>query len=152
MRAGSAIIGSVMNSRGNNPKRRIVQPGFFTQPELVAFAAHARYDGSALHKTRPADYGFHPPTNPRPSKSVCDDIRMVPLDEARQLFREGLDRGMVSACQPPNLPKYVWAVDEDGEAYEAKLGSGGRYHGYRLGLDERDMREWVQDEWQARTP
>ena len=36
------------------------------------------------------------------------------------------------------LPKYAWAVDEDGEVYEAKLGDDGRrYHGYRLSSDDK---------------
>ena len=94
-----------MISRGNNPKRRIALRGYFTPPELDGFAARARYERSAPHKTRPADYGFHPPTNPRPSKSVCDDIRTIPLEEAREIFRACLELGMVSACDPWNLPK-----------------------------------------------
>ena len=139
-----------MKSRGNNPKRRIVRQGFYTQSELDAFAALARYEGSALHKTRPADYGFHPPVNPRPAKSVCDDIRVVRRQEAGRLLRAGLALGMASACEPPALPKYVWVVDVAGEAYEAKLGRNAGYHGYRLGVDDRDMRDWVIDEWNAR--
>ena len=138
-----------MRSRGNNPKRRIVPPGYFTQAELDGFAVRARYEGSALHKLKPADYGFHPPTNPRASKSVCDDIRVIKHGEARDLLRVAFTRGMVSACEPPAMPKYAWAVDADREAYEAKLGREG-YHGYRLGKDDREMRDWVIEEWNAR--
>ena len=140
---------ALMRSRGNNPKRRIVLPGYFTQAELDGFAARARYEGSALHKLKPADYGFHPPNNPRASKSVCDDIRIVKLGEASDLLRAAFARGMVSACEPRAMPKYAWAVDADQEAYEAKLGREG-YHGYRLGKDDRDMRDWVIEEWNAR--
>lgn len=139
-----------MKSRGNNPKRRIVPVGYFTPAELDGFAARARYEGSALHKLKPADYGFHPPTNPRPSKSVCDDLRIIKQPEAHDLLRSAFARGMVSACEPTSLPKYAWAVDGSREAYEAKLGRGG-YHGYRLGKDDRDMRDWVIEEWNART-
>ena len=138
-----------MRSRGNNPKRRIVPPGYFTQAELDGFAVRARYEGSALHKLKPADYGFHPPTNPRASKSVCDDIRVIKHREARDLLRVAFTRGMVSACEPPAMPKYAWVVDADREAYEAKLGREG-YHGYRLGKDDREMRDWVIEEWNAR--
>ncbi len=112
-----------MRSRGNNPKRRIVPRGYFTRVELDAFAARARYEGSALHKLKPADYGY-PPTNPRASKSVCDDIRVIELREAKALLRAAFGCGMVSACEPTSLPKYAWAVDGDREAYEAKLGRG----------------------------
>ena len=139
----------VMRSRGNNPKRRIVLPGHFTAAELAEFAARARYEGSALHKLRPADYDFDPPANPRPSKSVCDDLRVIKLREARALLDAAFTHGMISACDPKALPKYAWAVDEEGEAYEAKLGRNG-YHGYRLGEDDSVMRDWVIDEWRER--
>ena len=138
-----------MKSRGNNPKRRIVPAGYFTPAELDGFAVRARYEGSALHKLKPADYGFHPPSNPRASKSVCDDIRIIKRREAHCLLRAAFAKGMVSACEPQALPKYAWAVDADREAYEAKLGREG-YHGYRLGKDDREMRDWVIEEWHAR--
>ena len=38
----------------------------------------------------------------------------------------------------------------DSEAYEAKLGRDGKYHGYRLGDDDADMRDWILEEWQKR--
>lgn len=61
---------------------------------------------------------------------------------------------MVSTYLMGGLPKYVWAVDEDREVYEAKLGTNGTrdtYHGYRLRKeDENDMRERVILEWQQR--
>ena len=54
--------------------------------------------------------------------------------------------------QRDDLPKYVWAQDERGDVYEAKLGGDGRsYHGYRLGENDRAMRRWVIDEWKRRT-
>ena len=37
--------------------------------------------------------------------------------EARTLFCQGLLRGMVSRYAENGLPKYVWAVDQDGEVY-----------------------------------
>ncbi len=58
---------------------------------------------------------------------------------------------MVSKHLVDDLPKYVWAVDDAGEPYEAKLGEDGRsYHGYRLEENEHEMRELVQKEWKAR--
>ena len=35
------------------------------------------------------------------------------LNEARCLFQEGINRGMVSTYSEDGLPKYVWAVDSD---------------------------------------
>ena len=139
-----------MKYQGNNPKRRIAKLGYYTEQELATFAA-ATYRGIGHHKTRPADYGFEPPVAPRPSKSVCDDKRLVTRAEAIQLFRGGVRRGMVSTHVVGDLPKYAWALDEHGEVYEAKLGGDMRsYHGYRLREDERAMREWVVEEWHKR--
>lgn len=85
---------------------------------------NARYIGSAHHKSKPADYCFNPPANPRPGKSLCDGLRVIRKIEATRLFRSGIRSEMVSSYVDGNngLPKYVWAVDKDGEAYEAKMG------------------------------
>ena len=56
---------------------------------------------------------------------------------------------MMSTYLINGSPKYVWAVDSDGEAYEAKLSKGTNdYYGYRL-EDTRDkrMRKLVIEEW-----
>ena len=141
-----------MKYQGNNPKRRIARLGFLAQRELDELASTAQYRGSPLHKTRPADYGFEPPVAPRPSKSVCDGKRVIQSDEAQELLCAGIRLGMVSSHRQGKWPKYVWAVDESGEAYEAKLGHDQRrYHGYRLAKDDRAMREWVLAEWSKRT-
>jgi hypothetical protein len=114
--------------------------------------AKARYGGSANHKLHPGDYGFTPPQNPRPSKSPCDELRSVLAEEARHLFRRGVELGMVSSFANDGVPKYVWAVDEDGEVYEAKIKSGqeAEYHGYRLSDDDAAMRAYVLKEWKVR--
>ena len=110
-----------------------------------------RYEGSNEHKKNHSDYGFHPPANSRGNKSLCDGVRPVPQREAIRLFRSGLRLGMVSPVPEGELPKYIWAVDEDGEAYEAKVGHDGRsYHGYRLGADDRAMQQYVLAEWRKR--
>jgi hypothetical protein len=140
----------VRTRQSNNPKRRIVPRDSFRAKDREALLKAARYVGSALHKRTPSTYGFHPPTNPRPHKSLCDDVRAIPLDEAQRLFEEGVEKGMVSTFREGGLPKYVWSVDESGEAYEAKLGNDG-YHGYRLSEEtEPDMRKLILREWAAR--
>jgi hypothetical protein len=118
--------------------------------EQESLLSVTRYVGSALHKRSAGNYGFHPPANPRPHKSLCDDLRPVPLPEAQRLFAAGIGKSMVSAHREGHLPKYVWSVDEWGEVYEAKLGNEG-YHGYRLDEDgERAMRALVLHEWSTR--
>lgn len=137
--------------QSSNPKRRIAEPGAISKAQLDRFLDQAEYVGSALHKKRPADYGFHPPTNPRPHKALCDDLHAVSATEARLPFVSGVRKGMVStAVVVDGLPKYVWTVDEYGEAYEAKWGRDG-YHGYRLDSDaEKCMRESVLKAWSER--
>ena len=139
--------------QGNNPKRRIIPRGAADPDVLNRLLGEVCYTGSAHHKRAPADYGFHPPVNPRPTKSLCDRGRIIERDEAKALFREGLKRGMISDGGEDALPKYVWAVDYEGRAYEAKLERGSRsYHGYELGNDDDAMRQLVTQEWQVRGP
>ena len=135
--------------QGSDVKRRVVPPGGLDQ-EVRANLSEARYVGSPHHKRRPGDYGFHPPVNPRPHKSLCDDLRAINLREACRLFRSGIRQEMVSSYLENGLPKYVWAVDHAGEPYEAKLGhDGASYHGYRLYRDQR-MRQYIIRTWRER--
>ena len=59
---------------------------------------------------------------------------------------------MTSSFRAGDLPKYVWAVDLKGRAYEAKLEQGSRnYHGYKLGNNDA-MQQLVTKEWNQRCP
>lgn len=137
--------------QGNRPDRRIEPPDTVPEQDLHALADRIRYEGSAHHKLRPGDYGFSPPSNPRGSKSLCDDLRAILRNEATGLFRRGIEKGMISKRGDDGLPKYVWAVDDRGEAYEAKRGGTypTDYHGYRLN-DNDPQRAVVLDEWNRR--
>jgi len=136
---------------GNRPDRRYAPTGSISREALEDLAGRVRYGGSANHKLHPGDYGFVPSINPRPTKDVCDDLRPLTLAEAQRLFAAGLNVGMVSPFDPGGAPKYVWAVDVDGEVYEAKTRPPDPiYHGYRLGEDERAMRRYILDEWRKR--
>lgn len=137
--------------QGNNPKRRILPRHEADAEALRRLSEEASYTGSAHHKRMPADYGFQPPVNPRPNKSLCDGRRTIRLHEARRLFHKGLRYAMVSAFWIRGFPKYVWAVDDYGHAYEAKLELGTRnYHGYELGDNDDAMRQLVIEEWRKR--
>lgn len=117
-------VARMTKRQSNNPKRRIVAAHALSDGDRLALIGRSVYVGSALHKRTPADYGFHPPMNPRPSKSLCDDLRAIPHAEASRLLQEGLRKGLVSPiASADDLPKYVWCVDADGEVYEAKLGN-----------------------------
>ena len=138
---------------GNRPDRRIVAAGSVSKAELDGLLRRVRYAGSSVHKLHPADYGLVPPVNPRPSKSVCDDVRVIPLEEASRLFATGIEAGMISRFDGEGVPKYVWAVDADHQVYEAKTTPREAvYHGYRLGDDEEAMRRYILGEWGRRCP
>jgi hypothetical protein len=137
--------------RSVRPDRRITPAGDIPATDLRALAKRLTYGGSSYHKLRPNNYGLSPPFSPRPHKSPCDDLRAVPKAEAVRLFREGVRRGMVSALVAGGVPKYVWAVAEDGLVFEAKTDPPNTvYHGYRLLEDDADMREVVLREWKNR--
>ena len=110
----------------------------------------ARYVGSGHHKRNPADYGL-PRTNPRPTKSLCDLERTIPLDEARSLMTTGIRWGLVSAVRKDGFPKYIWSVSVRGEVFEAKTDANGtgEYHGYPL-EDEDAMHAYVKSVWEER--
>lgn len=143
---------SIRKRQSNRPDRRIADTEFLGEAVTQALIARLHYVGSANHKLHPGNYDFTPPQNPRPSKSPCDELRPVLLDEAVALFRRGIRLGMLSPFADDDAPKYVWSVDADGEVYEAKTSGDGRggYHGYRLGDDDRAMREYVRKEWKQR--
>lgn len=143
---------SIRKREGNRPDRRFVDEGFTSSDDREALCARLCYVGSGTHKLRPGDYGFHPSHNPRPSKSPCDAVRAVLLAEASNLMRRGIMLGMVSRFDEGGVPKYVWAVDDAGDVYEAKTRPEHEteYHGYRLGDDERDLRHHILKEWKRR--
>lgn len=143
---------SIRKREGNRPDRRFVDDCFTSDADREALCARLRYVGSSNHKLRPADYGFHPSHNPRPSKSPCDAVRAVLLAEASELMRRGIKLGMVSRFDEGGVPKYIWAVDDANDVYEAKTKPELEtdYHGYRLGEDEREMRAYILKEWKRR--
>ena len=133
----------------NRSNRRIAPVGTIND-EIVSNLNGAHYVGDPQHKLRPADYGFDPPVSPRPTKSLCDDLRPITRREASGLLRAGIRLEMVSTSLDNGLPKFVWAVDDDDEAYEAMLGGdGSSYHGYRLKHDAAN-RAAVIAEWNKR--
>jgi hypothetical protein len=139
-----------MKRAGNNPKRRVAPQDHLSDEAKVELARRARYIGSGHHKRNPADYGLER-TNPRPTKSLCDLLRVVPLAEAEELLQQGINIGMVSELAFEGFPKFIWSVDMEGEVYEAKTDpmTVGVYHGYRL-EEEDDMRDNVKAIWKQR--
>ena len=143
---GMSVTGR--HRKRSDPRRRIVRPGSIA-PELKSRWNRIRYQGSAHHKSKPTGGALAP--SPRQGKSLCDGLRIIGLREAAKLLRAGIARDMVSERRcAEGLPKYIWAVDNSGEAYEAVQGSPSHhYHGYRLDRNDA-MREIVVKEWRRR--
>jgi hypothetical protein len=141
-----------MKRPGNNPKRRIAPPDLLTEAQRIEFARVVRYVASGHHKRNPADYGLER-TSPRPTKSLSDLLRIVPLDEAKAMIRKGIICGMISNFFLDGYQKFVWCVAEDGEVYEARTDAvtPGIYHGYRLEEDD-NMRDYIKAIWKQRWP
>jgi hypothetical protein len=141
-----------MKRPGNNPKRRIAPPDQLTDAQRTELARVVRYAGSGHHKRYPADYGLER-TNPRPNKSLCDLVKVVPLEEAKAMLHKGVLCGMFSSVFFDEHPKYIWCVSDDGEVYEAKTdpATPGVYHGYPLQKND-EMRDLIKTVWKQRCP
>ena len=139
-----------MRRAGNNPKRRIAPLDHLTKAQRVALAGNVEYVASGHHKRNPADYGLER-TSPRPTKSLCDRLRIIPLKEAKSMLKKGINFGMFSDYFLGQHPKYIWCVGDDDEVYEAKTDAvaPGLYHGYRL-EEEDNMRDHVKQIWKTR--
>nr|WP_294547865.1 hypothetical protein [uncultured Rhodopila sp.] len=72
--------------QSRDPKRRLASSARLDLPGRQTLALEAHYVGSAVRKKHPADYGFHPPVNPRPWKSLCDGKRVILKAEASELL------------------------------------------------------------------
>jgi hypothetical protein len=141
-----------MNRPGNNPKRRIAPENRLTEGERAELASKVKYVASGHHKRYPANYGLDR-VSPRPTKSLCDIRRIIPLEEAKDMIQKGILCGIFSDFFLDGHPKFIWCVGDDGEVYEAKtdLMTLGTYHGYRL-EEEDNLREHVKQTWKDRCP
>ena len=135
----------------SDPRRHILPEDALSDAERERLVSRTRYRGSGLHKRDPDEYPFDEPCTPRQNKTLCDLLRPIDFSEARELFAEGIRRGMVSRIMNDGLPVFVWAVDDQGEAYEAKPGDDPRvYHGYPLGPRDGVFPDLVRREWRRR--
>ncbi len=134
-----------------DPKRRIRGIERWDPETGERLASEVVYGGNPEHKKRPADYDLHPPSNPRPGKTLCGADGEFARDLAMELLREGLRRGLVSEREANGWPWNVWAVSPEGVAFEAQLENrdAGSYHGYPMAMED-DLRAVVIREWDDR--
>jgi hypothetical protein len=107
--------------------------------------------GENPEQRRLGDYGLTPPSQPRPGKTLCDAEGAFLKDEAIQLLKDGLLKGMISIRDNNGWPQNIWAVSGAGNAFEAQLENAeqGIYHGYPMPVDD-DFRSAVIHEWSVR--
>ena len=135
----------------NDPRRHILAQCRFREGDRDRLLRCARYRGSEDHKSAPLDYPLDEACTPKRNKTLCDLKRPITFREARELFAEGIRRGMVSKRMTGGYPVFVWSVDDHGEVYEAKPGGDPRvYHGYPLGPRDGVFPDLVRQEWRRR--
>ena len=115
-------------------------------------AERARYRPSEYHKARSAASRGSTARAPRPDKTICDGHRRSECPDARSLLRAGFRCGMVSEQRRGDWPQNVWAVDDDGIAYEAQLTNleVGEYHGYPM-VRADSFTRFIAAEWNRRS-
>ena len=135
----------------SDPRRHILSRGGLTQDEKDTLVKAARYCGNGEHKRARLDHDIVRPVHGNTHKTLCDLERPITSREARRLFTEGIQMGMVSKKMMDGFPVRVWAMDEHGEVYEAKSGSDPNlYHGYPLGPRDGVFPDLVRKEWKRR--
>jgi len=133
--------------RSHNPKRALVaaKP---QQEELIALAESVSYAGNPEHKSHPGDFGLTPPSAPRGDKTLCDRAGIRLRSVALSILRSGVPKGLISKQKRGRFPQNVWAVTDDGTAFEAQLENPetGSYHGYPMPGDD-DFRRAIVQAW-----
>jgi hypothetical protein len=117
-----------------NLKRRLKECDAPELARLAGLAQRVNYGGNPEHKKNPGDFGLTPPADPRPSKSLCDDIGVFTRAEALELLKRGLTQGLVSDRTIGDWPKNIWSMTAQGRPLEAQLENSetGSYHGYPM--------------------
>ena len=121
------------NPRKFNNNRKICRD---CNPEKLAQLANlVDYSGNQAHKRKKlGDFGLIPPAVARPYKTLCDGVGIHTKQEALQLLKSGIDKGLISQQFRGQFPQNIWAVTDDGFPLEAMLSnrSQGIYHGYPI--------------------
>jgi len=132
-----------------NPKRRIRTAA--PDDDLADLTKRVKYTGSPYHKRNPGDFGLSPPSQPRPHKTLCDDMTdITTVKESLRLLRRGVSKGLISEQTRGGFPQNVWAVTEDGVPLEAQLTNRekGVYHGYPMPSTD-NFRDEVLRHWRS---
>jgi hypothetical protein len=121
--------------RVRDETKRSIREAPLTAAQRDFLAAHARYEGSPLHKKEPHNFDLTPPSSPREDKTLCDEAGIFDKKVAFDLFRLAVEVGLVSETEKAaGFPSQIWVVDADGRVFELMYGGSvvGRYHGYPI--------------------
>jgi len=129
---------------GFNTKRRIKQDLKTDYLEELARLVH--YGGNPEHKRNPGDFGLSPPSQPRPDKTLCDEVKIFSRAKATELLKAGVRKGLISEQERNGYPQNIWVVTEDGYPLEAELENSeqGIYHGYPMPKTDPFRKEVVE--------
>jgi hypothetical protein len=113
---------------------RTIRKTRLSDDERRALRTTATYEGSPLHKRNPGNFGLIPPAAPRLEKTLCDEAGVCDKAVANRLLASAIERGLGSEDVIDVFPKYLWALDERGQVFEAIYGGSvrGAYHGYPI--------------------
>lgn len=154
------VVGSIERQelgmrRKFNPKRTIKNCTVADVELLSMLRSTVGYGGKPHHKKNPGDFKLDPPSDPRPNKSLCDVVKVFKKQEALNLLREGIRRGLISSNINGNsFPKNIWSVIEmeDGKLVplESQIENPeiGTYHGYPLPPTD-PMHDCVLERWRS---
>ena len=140
---------SVSRRRKFNSKRRLHKG--LDKARANTIAQSIAYRGSPHHKRVPGDFGFTPPSSPRPGKTLCDGVGIFQVRVANRLLRKGAECGLVSNDADQGFPRYIWVVTENGDVLEARCDNPkqGMYHGYPLEHND-PMSDMVIRRWKEK--
>jgi|SRR5271157_1881100 len=140
----------MVRKRRVNPKRRISKR--VNEKDLAGLAVRVIYAGSPYHKRYPGEFGLTPPAEPRPDKTLCDGTDIAKPEQAQELLREGVRRGLVSEQRRAGLPQNIWAVSDGDVPLEAQLENEvtASYHGYPMEKEDDPLAAEVLRLWKIR--
>ena len=97
--------------RKSNKKRAIAREGTVDPARLRELSGQVTYRGNPKHKLNPSP--SHPGIKPggNLSRSVCDHDATLDRsrNDASELLKEGVRKGLVSATSTKKFPNFIWA-------------------------------------------
>jgi hypothetical protein len=126
----------LITERTDDNQKRALRTPAPSMADRALLAARLAYAGSAKHKLKPRAFGLDPA--PRDADdTLCDGhAGVTPEDMPRllPLLKRGVIAGLIGQNDKQGDPTIVWAIDDNGWIYEARITTPSQaiYHGYPL--------------------